>query len=220
MCKPELRPGQWDADLAVVHMAGEHQVERARRERVEHLRVVAEQDAEVGVSGRELGRALSPARPARAGIGAGHVNAPSTHLERLALVRQQSGRRQVGDARPLGERVARDGEVVVAEDREGRLRQPCEQRAQTRLARTAREQVAAETDEVGLPLGRPLDGALDRDRSARGQAEMKVGEMDDAQAVELVREPLQPDLDAAEPYPAGLEPAPGDGGRRYGGECS
>ena len=101
---------------------------------------------------------------------------------------------------------------MVAEDCEGRLGKPREQRAETRLPGAAREQVAAEADEVGLPLRGPLNGALDRDGAARGEPEVEVGEVNEPQAVELLREPRDGNLDAAEPDPAGLEPAPGDGG--------
>jgi hypothetical protein len=41
---------------------------------------------------------------------------------------------------------------------------------------------------------------------------MKIGEMRDAQAVELGREPRNLDLELAEPYPTGLEPAPCEAG--------
>ena len=100
---------------------------------------------------------------------------------------------------------------MVAEDGVGGPRQPCEQSAEPLLARTAREQVAAQADQVGLALGRPLHRALDGDPAPRGKAEMEVGQVHDAEAVELGRQPVELDLERAQPDPPGLEPAPGDG---------
>ena len=47
------------------------------------------------------------------------------------------------------------------------------------LAARARDEVTGDRDEIGLPLGDPLDRALDGDLSARGQAEVEVREMCD-----------------------------------------
>jgi hypothetical protein len=101
---------------------------------------------------------------------------------------------------------------VIAEDREGGLREPPEEVAQALLAGGAREQVAAETDEVRLSPRGPLDGALDRDGAARRQPEVEVGQVNDAEAVELARKPLELELERSEANPAGLEPAPGERG--------
>ena len=51
---------------------------------------------------------------------------------------------------------------------------------------------------------------------------MEVGEMGDAKAVELVRDPFELDLDDAPPQPPCLEPPPGEGAEhqraKYPGE--
>jgi hypothetical protein len=57
---------------------------------------------------------------------------------------------------------------------------------------------------------------LDRDGAARGQAEVEVRQMDDAEAVELGRKSVERDVDTAQPDPAGLEPAPRERGGRAG----
>ena len=47
--EPELAASVRDADLAAVEMAGEDEVEHAGRHLVDHIREMAEQDAEIGV---------------------------------------------------------------------------------------------------------------------------------------------------------------------------
>ena len=76
---------------------------------------------------------------------------------------------------------------MVAEDREGGLRKAWKQAPEVFLTRTAREQVAGEADQVRVPLGCPLDGAFDCDSAARGKTKVEIGEMDDAQPIQLLR---------------------------------
>ena len=56
--------------------------------------------------------------------------------------------------------------MVVVPKNDVRMRQAREQRKQLLLAARAREQVAGDTDEVGLTLGDPADRPLDRAHSA------------------------------------------------------
>ena len=110
-------------DLAVVHVAGEHEVEAAGLEAVEDAREVAEQDPEVGA--RATGRSGRPsAADDQARVDARDPHRPPAQLDELALVTQQRRRLELAQVRRARERVARDREVVVAEHRERRLRQP------------------------------------------------------------------------------------------------
>jgi hypothetical protein len=72
-----------------------------------------------------------------------------------------------------------------------------------------REKVAGDADEIRLPLGRPVDAALDSAPAARRNAEMEIRQMDDPHAVELGRQPGHLELECAQSHPPGLEPAPG-----------
>ena len=56
------------------------------------------------------------------------------------------------------------------------------------------DEVAGDADEVGLPLHHPFDSAVDGAQPARRHTEMEVGEVRDAKAVELRREPGNRDL--------------------------
>src|SRR5688572_30603701 len=96
-------------------MAGEDEVEAARFHAVDHLREVAEQDAEVCV---RVGEALrpGPARTVRAGIDADDLHLLSPQLDRLGVVEKQSRRSQFSEFHPLRKRIPRDGMVVVSEN--------------------------------------------------------------------------------------------------------
>src|SRR5262245_40724514 len=82
-----------------------------------------------------------------------------------------------------------------------------------------RQEIAADRDEVGLPLPRPrsrLPGGAD---PGRRNAEVEVREMHDPEAVELGRQPGELQLEHAPAQPAGFEQAPartrpGEGGER------
>jgi hypothetical protein len=74
------------------------------------------------------------------------------------------------------------------------MRQLGEQREQLTLAPRPRQQVARDADEVGLPFRDPLDATLNSAHAARRHAEVEVGEVRDPQAVELGRQPWDPDL--------------------------
>src|SRR5205823_11333899 len=150
------------------------------------------------------------------GVEPGDPHAPSAQIEHRSLVAQQRRRLELGEIRGARLRVARDREVVVAENGVHRLRQPLHERAQQRLSARMREQVAGEDDEIGPPYGDPLDGGLDRVRAARRNAEVEVGEMRDAEPVELRRQTRQLDLELAQAHPAGLEPPPGESAPEYG----
>ena len=204
-------------DLTVVHVTREHEIERARLDPVERPREVAEQDAQVGVARERVRVDLGPAPQDHARMDACDPDLAAAQLEHDALVPQQDDGVEVAEVRRPRLRVAGDRNVVVAEHGVGRRRQASDELAQTRLTARMRQQVAGDRDEVRLPLGGPVD----RSRStacapARRHAEVEVGEVRDPEAVELRRQPAQLELELAQPQPAGLEPAPpeGGGGRR------
>src|SRR5581483_538639 len=195
-------------DLARVQVPGEDQVPPASRNRVEGAREVAEQDPEPGVRLREAAR--TPREP-RARVDSGQLDVADPH----ALVEEQRAvLERIQLDRPR-ERVARDGEVVVAED-DVRVRERGEQLAQPPLAARAREKVARDADEVGPPPGDPAHGALHGPLPERGHPEVEVGEVRDAEAVELRREARQANFPDPQPHPAGLEHAVAGGEGRDG----
>ena len=135
-----------EADLAGVQMAREDELEHARLEPVDHVWEMAEQDAEVGARIREpLGPSL--AAPVRPRVDADDLDTAAAQLERPRVVDEQDRFAEVGDGCPFRERIARDREVVVAEDGVA-ARQPREQLPQPGLGSPPREQVAADEDEV------------------------------------------------------------------------
>ena len=78
--------------------------------------------------------------------------------------------------------------------------------AELSFAAGSREQIAGESRQVGLPRLHPVDGTAHGGLTARGHAEMEVGEVRDAQAVELPWEALKRHVDLFEPDPSRLEP--------------
>ena len=127
-----------------------------------------------------------------------------------SLVGEHGRRAEVGDRARLGERVARSREVVVAEHRE-RAGHLLEERAQPRLGARAREEVAGDHGELGLPLGGPLDSALDGAFATRREAEMEVREVRDTQALQLGRQARQRHGERPEPHPPRFEVSPRGG---------
>ena len=161
------------------------------------------------------------ARAARGGGGtcAGRRRRSGRGVPRSSIVRESSVSSVAGSrsatAGGMREGVAGRGEVVVAEHGEA-ARQAGEQRPQPCLAGAAREQVAADQRQVGLPLLDPVDRALDRRRAARGHAEVEVREVRDPQALELGRQARQRARQRLELDPARLEVSPRQPGRRRG----
>ena len=77
---------------------------------------------------------------------------------------------------------------MISEHRERGKRQPVDERSQLRLAARMRQEVAGDRDEIRPALRRPVDRALDCVHPARRDAEVEVGQMRDAEAVELHRQ--------------------------------
>ncbi len=209
MRKAELASWEGDDDLPRVKMAREDEVEDAWREPPRDPGEVAEEDAEVyvGVGDRlrtRLGAGVGPR------VDSDDLDAAAAKLQFERLVAEHSHaleRGEHGRVDPLRERITAVREVVVAEDdvAGGQLaKQPAEQWNPC----PARDEVAGDANEVGTALGHPGDRLLHGASPAGGNAEVEVGEVGDAQAVELGRQPLELDLDDAPPQPARLEPPP------------
>ena len=99
MREADLPARERERDLAVVHVSGEDEVEAARLELLEHPRVVAEQDREVGLA-REPVR-VEPGRPAhdQLRVGSRDPDAPAPQLEQPAVVAEQRGRLELAAGR-------------------------------------------------------------------------------------------------------------------------
>jgi hypothetical protein len=85
----DLPTGVRQADLTIVHVAREDEVERVRTQAVEHRGEVGEQDPQVGLLG-EVGLVI-----ARARIVPGDPDAAAAQLEHPALVGEEHGRLQL-----------------------------------------------------------------------------------------------------------------------------
>ena len=96
---------------------------------------------------------------------------------------------------------------MVAEHRE-RAGHLLEERPQPPLGARAREEVAGDERELGLPLGGPLDRPLNGTRAAGREAEMEVREMRNSQARQLGRQPRYRHVERPQPDPPGLEMTP------------
>src|SRR5205823_2482777 len=84
-CQPQAAARPGDADLSRVQVAGADQVEGAGREAVDDVRVVAEQDPQVGL---RVGYALQvrPVVPVRARIDADDLHLAAAQLDRARVV--------------------------------------------------------------------------------------------------------------------------------------
>ena len=188
-------------------MAGEHEVVRPGRSRWKDVRVMAEQDAEIGASSARLsGRSRAPSgtrpdrlpRAARAGL-----VAPARPSRRAA-----SGRREVLErlGAASGSRASPKSWFPSTAYVRGRA---AEELAELRLAARVREQVAGQQHEVGLTLLDPRNRALDRPRAAGRHAEVEVGEVRDTHPVELGRQPGDSAVDVrSRTQPASNQPQP------------
>ena len=209
----EAQPPAWirQADLTGMEMTGEDEIEYARLEPVDHLRKVAEQDAEVGFRvGEPLGP--SPTRAVRARVDADDMHLPSAQLDCLRLVGEQPRRAQILELNRLRERILRNGVVMVPEHRVA-VGQADEKLAETRLAASPRNEIAADQRQIRLPRLDPFHCAPHRVRPARRQPEVEVGEVGDPEPVELGRQAPKRDLDRVQPDPARLEPRVRSAGR-------
>src|SRR5918994_5003401 len=126
------RAPQRKRDLTVVHVAGEDEVERSRRQEVEHVREVTEQDAEVRIVVLELPRPGAPLA-IRARVDSDDLHAPITKLDGLALVDQEPCGAQLAQLPSVGERIAGVLDVVIPKHRERRT-QATKQLAQINFA--------------------------------------------------------------------------------------
>ena len=148
-----------------MHVPREDEIERARRQEVEHIREVAEQDAQIGRLVDELPRPRRPL-PVSARIDPDDLHPLFANLDRLGLVDEQVPRGKVVKACSTREWIAAVFHVVVAEDDERPAEAP-DQVAQAPLPAWPRDEVPGNDDNVGVARRDPLDGALNRARPAR-----------------------------------------------------
>jgi hypothetical protein len=148
-------------DLPGVEVARKDEIEGAGLQPVDHLRKVAQQDAQVGGG---IGQPLGPRRAAsvRARVDTDDLHLPAANLHCLRLVGEQARRTELVQHDRPRERILRHRVVVVPEHRVN-IRQTAHQLAQLRLAARPREQVARDQRQVRLarlhPVHRPLDSA-------------------------------------------------------------
>ena len=150
MGEPDLPAWERHADLAVVHVPGQDEVEGALCDAVERGREVCEQDRELGLLA-QVGLSA-----ARRGIEAREPDTNAPHVEHPALVEQERRRVERLQLDRLRERVAPRPDVVVAEDRVA-ARQLFQQASQLGLSARPRYEVARDADEVRVALAGPFD---------------------------------------------------------------
>ena len=130
-----------------MHVPGEDEVERTGRQKVEHVREVAEEDAQLGGLVDELPRTRRPL-PVSARIDADELHAMPAKLDRLAFVDEQACRGEIVEARSARERIAAVLDVVIAEHDEGPAK-TLDDLAERRLATRSRDEVPRDHDELG-----------------------------------------------------------------------
>jgi hypothetical protein len=196
-----------DGDLSRVQVAREDEVERPGLESVDHLREVAEQDAQVGAAiGEALRTGLTGAIRPR--VDPDDLDSATAQLECHGIVGEEPRGSELGDVDALCEGILGDRVIVISQHREA-VREPGEQLTETSLTPSPREQIAADQRQVRLPLLDPINGVLDGAQPTGGQTQVEVGEMRQAQPVQLRREAREANLPRLQPNPTSLEPTPG-----------
>ena len=135
-----------------MQVPGEDEVELAAWNPVDDAGEMAEQQAEARRGALELVR-LRASRPVASGSTPA-IERGSPQRDRLDLVAQQGRALEVVELRGPRERIARDGDVVVAENDE-RVVEDVEQLPQPSLAARMRDEVAGDADDVRPPLRDP-----------------------------------------------------------------
>lgn len=198
-----------EADLAVVHVPGEDELEGSGWQPVDRRGEVGEEDGEVG-------RPPQVGLPAPgAGVEAGDPHPASPQVEEAPLVEEERGRRQALQLHGLREGIAARRQVVVAEDGVAG-REAADEVAEEGLAPPSGDEVAGQGHEIRAAGGRPGHGPAHRPLPPRGQAQVEVGQVGDAEPVQLWRQARHLHLQHAEPYPPRLDPAPEERGPGHG----
>src|SRR5207247_8162095 len=86
-------------------------------------------------------------------------------------------------------------------------------RSQLRMAAVQGEEGAGEDEEIAGRRARPANRTRGRAAVERERAEVEVGEMDDREPVQFLRQPFQRDLDLDQLEPLGLEERPAESRR-------
>ena len=215
----ERDPATWPgkADLAGMQVPREDEIERPDGNPVDDAGEVAEQQAKALPGAFELMR-LRPSRPVALRVLADDRHRGSPQRDRLDLVAQQGRALEVVELRGPRERVTSDGDIVVPENDEGAV-EDVQQLTQPSFAARMRDEVPGDADDVRPPLRDPHRRPSARAVAARqARTEVEVGEVGDANAVQLARKPVDGNVEDARSQPACLEPAVGDAGERGAGE--
>ena len=165
----------------------EDEVERPGGNPVDDAGEVAEQQAKARPGAFELVR-LRPSRPVALRVDADDRHRGSPQRDRLDLVAQQGRALEVVELRGPRERIARDGDVVVAENDE-RVVEDVQQLTQPSLAARMRDEVPGDADDVRPPLRDPRRRPPARAVAAR-QAAHRGGSRRDGRCE---RRPTRPD---------------------------
>ncbi len=202
-----------DDNLAPVQMPREHEVESSDRETAGDAREVAEQNAEIG-SG--VGKFPGSSRAARIALGVDtHDLDPSpTSLDDDRLVPQQP--RHILNAIELcraREGIARDCNIVVAED-DARPLERAQQLHEQRHAARMGDEIAGDADEIRSPFGYPRDRTLRRHAPTGGYPQVEVGEVGDPEADKALGQAYDLDLVHTKAEPPRFEPPIGDESER------
>jgi hypothetical protein len=220
MREPQLAAGEGKHDLPRVQVAGEDEIEDTGRDTPHDAGEVAKEDAEVRVGLDELlGVRLAPRVLARVDPDQLDPHSLELHLDRVVSKQRHAFHLlEDGSVDPLREGIAAVRKVVVPENDEA-ASEPLEELSQERHAPPAGDEVAGDADEVRPPLRDPRYRGLARVLTARGHAQVEVGEMRDPEPVELTRKPVEHDLEHALPQPARLEPPPRERREREDADC-
>ena len=195
------------ADLAVVDVAGEDEVEGSGGQAVDDVGVVRQQDAQLAAGVGEPRHPTVAAGDQRRRVHPGDLHVTVAQAHHAGLVVEQRCARQARHRSAARERVAGAGDVVVAEHRVAGW-QTGDQLAQARLTPRVRQQVARDQRQVGLLGDRPRHRLLDGAAATRRHPEVEIREVRDAQAVQLGRQPRQLEAHHPDAQPACFEPAP------------
>jgi hypothetical protein len=199
--------------LAAVEMAREEEVEDVGGKPADVVREMDEQDPKISPRiGESLDRVIATAR-----VGADDLDRSPSDLQLRRSVLEEAGAvpADVGELGRTAEGVSRGGDVVIAENGEDAVMgvEPGETLPQNRLPATAADEIAGHGDEVEFTLFGPRERLVERAAVEGDGAEVEVGEVEDAKAVELGRQPADRDVPLEQLDPLGFEERPSEARR-------
>ena len=201
MCEPQFPTRERDADLASVHVASKHEIEGRGRCALDHRRVVTQQDAK-RLPTRQLGDIDLSSQIAQS-VDSSYANRDAGVGQNNGVVAQQAHARHGLSRAGAAEGIARECHVVVPQHREDlSLRVDTgEEGLESRATPARREQITRDNREVEVAVFGPGSGPTGTDPRKGWRAQVKVGDVEDAKAVERRWQPFYPDLTRAEANP-------------------